>query len=112
MCGFIGRINGQVGHRSAPQLTASLQFLGRRGPDSHREWRSQDGKIELLHARLAIVDTDSRAHQPFTDDARGITVALNGEIYNYRELRSQLNDYSFRTESDTEVIVALYLAKG
>ena len=68
--------------------------------------------MELLHARLAIVDTDSRAHQPFTDDRSGITVALNGEIYNYRELRSQFSGYSFKTESDTEVIIALYFAKG
>ncbi|HKO42648.1 MAG TPA: asparagine synthetase B [Pyrinomonadaceae bacterium] len=112
MCGFIGRINGQPEHRLVPPLTASLQFLGRRGPDSHRDWMSQAGNVELLHARLAIVDTDSRAHQPFTDEARGITVALNGEIYNYRELRSQLSGYSFRTESDTEVIIALYLEKG
>lgn len=110
MCGFIGRIN--VKHRLAPPLTTSLQFLGRRGPDSHREWASHYQNVELLHARLAIVDTDSRAHQPFSDDAHGITVALNGEIYNYRELRSQLSGYSFRTESDTEVIIALYLAKG
>ncbi|HKO63278.1 MAG TPA: asparagine synthase-related protein [Pyrinomonadaceae bacterium] len=73
---------------------------------------SPDRNIELLHARLAIVDTDSRAHQPFTDAARGITVVLNGEIYNYRELRSHLSGYSFRTESDTEVIIALYLAEG
>ena len=113
MCGFIGRINGSKEERGArTALVSALRFIGRRGPDSHREWSSDGEHVELLHARLAIVDTDSRAHQPFTDKRSGVTVALNGEIYNYRELRSQLSGYSFNTESDTEVIIALYSSRG
>src|SRR5688572_10872530 len=110
MCGILGRVL-KTGAQTQ-SITAGLQFLDRRGPDSSRAWSSHDRHVELVHARLAIVDTDSRAHQPFTDKQHGVTVALNGEIYNYRELRSQLTGYSFRTESDTEVIIALYLAKG
>jgi asparagine synthase (glutamine-hydrolysing) len=109
----MGRLNSFGSDRSArPGLSAGLKFLGRRGPDSHREWMSSDGQVELLHARLAIVDTDSRAHQPFTDERNEMTVALNGEIYNYRELRAQLSSYEFRTQSDTEVIIALYVTHG
>ena len=113
MCGFIGRINSpNVDSAGAPSLSAGLKFLGRRGPDSNREWASSDGQVELLHARLAIVDTDSRAHQPFTDEKHGVTVAFNGEIYNYLELRAELSDYEFRTRSDTEVIIALYVTRS
>ena len=109
----MGRINGRNGAvLYRPSLTAGMKFLGRRGPDSHRTWKSDDGGVELLHARLAIVDTDSRAHQPFSDERNGLTIVLNGEIYNYRELRAQVSSYEFKTQSDTEVILALYVAQG
>lgn len=110
MCGILGRINFVT--NEVPAISAGLRFLARRGPDSHRTWSSRDGAVELLHARLAIVDTDSRAHQPFSDERNGMTVVLNGEIYNYRELRAQLSRYEFKTQSDTEVIVALYVTQG
>src|SRR6266496_2287116 len=113
MCGFIGRINRTNALGVVPkQLEAGLRFLRRRGPDSSNMWYSSDGQVELLHARLAIVDTDSRARQPFTDEKNGITVAFNGEIYNYLALCAELSDYEFRTRSDTEVIIALYVTRG
>ncbi|HKE57692.1 MAG TPA: asparagine synthase-related protein [Pyrinomonadaceae bacterium] len=108
MCGFIGRIS----RAEKSNLSAGLEFIGRRGPDSHREWSSADGQVGLLHARLAIVDTDSQAHQPFTDNEHGVTVAFNGEIYNYLNLRAECSDYEFKTRSDTEVIIALYVTRG
>src|SRR5262245_6580426 len=108
MCGFIGRIARPEGRK----LSAGLGFIGRRGPDSHREWSSADGQVGLLHARLAIVDTDSQAHQPFSDKEHGITVAFNGEIYNYLDLRAECSAYEFKTLSDTEVIIALYVTGG
>ncbi len=113
MCGFIGRINnqGSIFAQEYP-LAAGLKFLGRRGPDSIKEWKSEDGRVELLFARLAIVDTDSRAHQPLTDDERGITVAFAGEIYNYLELKDKLTGYPFKTHSDTEVLLALFALYG
>ena len=108
MCGFIGRIARPEGRK----LSAGLGFIGRRGPDSHREWSSADGQVGLLHARLAIVDTDSEAHQPFSDKEHGVTVAFNGEIYNYLDLRAECAGYEFKTQSDTEVIIALYVTRG
>src|SRR5206468_534545 len=103
MCGFIGRVGSPSRPtRVAPDLRAGLRFLSRRGPDSARLWESADHHASLLHARLAIVDGDERAHQPFVEHASGVTIAFNGEIYNYRELRDELRSYDFRTDSDTE----------
>jgi len=65
-----------------------------------------------VHARLAIVDQGGLAHQPMTDPDTGTTVAFNGEIYNYPELRSDLATYPYRTDSDTEVILAAYRTWG
>ena len=90
MCGFMGAV-GPGG-----DVARGLPWLSRRGPDSHRVWSSADGNVSLLHCRLAIVDTDPRANQPFSDSNHGITVALNGEIYNYRQLKREFADYSFK----------------
>lgn len=111
MCGFIGRIRPNP---LAPSrdLHAALPFLRRRGPDSDRRWTSGDLRIELLHTRLAIVDRDPRARQPWEDPERELCLVFNGEIYNYLELRAQLRDHPFRTTSDTEVLLALYARTG
>lgn len=106
MCGFMGGI-GLGG-----DVIRGLPWLRRRGPDGHGIWSSSDGTIKLLHCRLAIVDTDPRADQPFGNKALGVTVALNGEIYNYRALRREFAEYGFRTQSDTEVILAAYALHG
>ncbi len=94
------------------ELRRGLPRLARRGPDAQFLWESADRRVGLLHARLGIVDRDPRSDQPLTDAARGITVALVGEIYNYRELKRALRDYTFRTESDTEAVLAAYTLHG
>lgn len=111
MCGFIGRINRSLAEHARVPIGAGLWSLRGRGPDSARTWRSEDGRVELLHARLAIVDADPRAHQPLSTPDGALTVAFNGEIYNYVALRGEL-DYRFVTQSDTEVILALYALHG
>jgi asparagine synthase (glutamine-hydrolysing) len=69
--------------------------------------------MELLQARLAIVDPHSRSDQPFKLPQYGLTVAFNGEVYNYEEIRSTLEDrHSFQTQSDTEVLLASYALNG
>ncbi|RJS27904.1 asparagine synthase (glutamine-hydrolyzing) [Corallococcus sp. H22C18031201] len=89
------------------QMTASLRH---RGPDAQRA-RLLDG-VALGHTRLSIVDLAS-GHQPMHDEATGVTLVFNGEIFNHVELREQLaSGYAFRTRSDTEVILAAYLAWG
>lgn len=111
MCGFIGRILSDRDRAVSP-LSNALLFLHRRGPDSNATWRSVDGGVELLHARLAIVDLDGRATQPLVDTLHGLVLVFNGEIYNYVELRQELAAYPFRTGSDSEVILAAYALRG
>ena len=110
MCGFIGRIS-QI-EKGPDDLRRALPFLRRRGPDSQKLWSSADGYVNLFHARLAIIDKDSRADQPFSDKDSRVTVVFAGEIYNYPELKSIFPQYRFRTKSDTEIILAAYLAHG
>ena len=79
MCGFIGGIGRHL------DLRRGLPGLGRRGPDSQRIWTSADGGVSLLHARLAIVDRDARAHQPLQNREAGVTVALAGDAHAHRD---------------------------
>lgn len=81
----------------------------RRGSDSQHYWRSVSGAVELIQARLAIVDPFARSDQPFKLPEYGLTVAFNGEVYNYEEIRLSLQTkHSFQTQSDTEVLLASY----
>lgn len=111
MCGFIGRIIAPD-VKPLRRLDAGLSWLIRRGPDSQRLWSSPDSNCELLHAHLAIVDKTATAHQPFWDPINQLTVVFIGEIYNYIDLKTPDLNYQFRTQSDTEVILALYLKHG
>ncbi len=111
MCAILGRIK-TASTIDCGSVELGLRTLSRRGPDSHGVWSSDDGSIELLHTRLAIVDSDPRAIQPMRDVPNGLVVCFNGEIYNYRELRRELSAYPFKTESDTEVILAAYALRG
>jgi len=111
MCGFLGRLS-PAGFCPARPLSAGLPWLARRGPDSQNFWASASGEVEFLHARLAIIDRTERAHQPLSADGRDVTLMFVGEIYNHRDLRAGLSEYDFRTDSDTEVILATYLKHG
>lgn len=91
--------------------------IAHRGPDGaglflnhENDITPENPQVGLVHRRLAIIDLDERANQPFTD-GRGRWLVFNGEIYNYRELRKNL-DYPWKTQSDTEVLLAAYDAWG
>ncbi len=111
MCG----IAGHVARASGAELSwveAATDALRHRGPDDGRIWHSTDGRVAFGHRRLAIIDLSASAGQPMQ---RGpLCMAFNGEIYNFRELRSELEARGavFRTHSDTEVILAAYEAWG
>lgn len=109
MCGLIGGINLAGG---ADSIKRGVPWLKRRGPDSQGVWASEDGQVVLLHARLSIVDRDPRSNQPYFDPEQDIVVGFVGEIYNYSELKARLSDYDFQTESDTEVVLAVYSRYG
>ncbi|HYO10804.1 MAG TPA: asparagine synthase (glutamine-hydrolyzing) [Tepidisphaeraceae bacterium] len=123
MCGFAGVIAFDERYRcSAEQLARMSASVAHRGPDGEGSWISAGGDIStarphaaLAHRRLAILDPDPRANQPFAD-ARGRQLVFNGEIYNFRELRKELSslrpDDPWRTECDTEVLLAAYDAWG
>src|SRR5215212_6149632 len=88
--------------------------MASRGPDGAREWFSSDGGVALGHRRLSIIDLSEAGAQPMTSADGKLVVTFNGEIYNYKELRRELEakGYVFRSHSDTEVLLHLYADKG
>lgn len=113
MCGLTGYASRSVpGDRG--RLAASARTLFHRGPDDAGQWWSPDGRIGLGHQRLSILDTSDLGHQPMLLAERGLAVAFNGEIYNFAELRRELQGrgHSFRSECDTEVLLAAYAEWG
>ncbi|MFL5482613.1 MAG: asparagine synthase (glutamine-hydrolyzing) [Gemmatimonadaceae bacterium] len=110
MCGIVGSA-GTTGH---DLLGAQCTTLRHRGPDATGEWRSSDRRISLGHRRLSIIDLSAAASQPMADGGGSLQVVLNGEIYNYRELRRSLeqNGHRFRSASDTEVLLKAYTEWG
>ena len=109
MCGICG-IYSPSGITANDEQTVRqmMNLLEHRGPDGEGWWSSQTGVV-LGHRRLAIIDLLG-GHQPQFNETRDIGVIVNGEIYNYRELRSELTSlgHSFRTASDTEAVVHAY----
>jgi asparagine synthase (glutamine-hydrolysing) len=85
-----------------------------RGPDDAGEWWSSDGRVGLAHRRLSIIDLSPAGHQPMHDASGVLSIVFNGEIYNFAELRAQLIalGHSFRSHSDTEVILFAYRQWG
>ena len=110
MCGIAGFVSLTGGQPDRSRLAAMIATLRHRGPDE--TGLTIDGPAALSAARLSIIDV-AGGHQPIAIDG-GITVAQNGEIYNYVELRDELQRSGrlFRTSSDTEVIAHLYAVHG
>lgn len=99
---------------SPDRVKATLRALGRRGPDAqgHTVHHVGGAAVTLIHTRLAIIDLDPRANQPFERD--GLVLVYNGEIYNYVELKRELEGlgHAFTTASDTEVLVRAWRQWG
>jgi asparagine synthase (glutamine-hydrolysing) len=111
MCGIGGYISwGQ--HIVLKDLKSLVQSLIHRGPDSQEYWINNDQNIGLVHTRLSILDLSLEASQPM--HAYNASIVLNGEIYNFIEIRVELQKkgYFFNTESDTEVVLASYREWG
>ncbi|MCE3281652.1 MAG: asnB [Chitinophagaceae bacterium] len=107
MCGIAGMISpGKAVRGSVQQM---ISCISHRGPDGDGVWENETGTVILGHRRLAIIDLSQAAAQPMHYLDRYVIVH-NGEIYNYKELRSELQaaGYHFRSASDTEVILASY----
>ncbi len=107
MCGIAGLITRQPTAPANPSLVQRMtQCLSHRGPDADGIWHEES--IALGHRRLSIIDLTDGANQPLPDHTGRYVITFNGEIYNYQAIRQQLADYPFRTQSDTEVILAAY----
>jgi asparagine synthase (glutamine-hydrolysing) len=110
MCGFIGTYSDK-GDFNLQQCKQALNSISHRGPDNEGHYIS-DG-VFLGHRRLSIIDLSEDASQPFKAHNEEVFIVFNGEIYNYQELKSDLQaKVNFRSQSDTEVIVNGYLVYG
>jgi asparagine synthase (glutamine-hydrolysing) len=110
MCGIVGF----QGRFSPEFLTQAANLIAHRGPDDFGEWHSPGGEVGLAHRRLSVIDLSPLGHQPMTDALGTVVIVFNGEIYNFCELRRELErlGYGFRGHSDTEVLLALYRTHG
>src|SRR5512135_3062461 len=115
MCGIYGYLsrNGKID----PQILSGMgRALAHRGPDDEGEIIHDGARVcvGLGHKRLSIIDLSPAGKQPMCNEDETVGITLNGEIYNYRELRKELeeNGHRFRSHSDTEVVVHLYEERG
>lgn len=111
MCGIAGCWRTDEHVTSAAAVIASLAH---RGPDGHGEYRDPASGVLLAHTRLAIIDLSPAGHQPMLSADGRVALVFNGEIYNYRELKAELeaDGVRFRGQSDSEVLLELYLREG
>ena len=110
ICGFVSRRDIRL-----TQLKKMNDTMYHRGPDDSGEeiYEAADGySVGFAQRRLSILDLSALGHQPMHSENRRVSVVYNGEIYNFRELKEQLADYPFRSNCDTEVILAAYLKWG
>lgn len=108
MCGIAGIINLNKEPINKEKLKNMVKVIKYRGPDD--EGYYIDNNIGLGHCRLSIIDLSSAGHQPMSNKDKSLWIVYNGEIYNYIELRNELKKqgYTFRSNSDTEVIIHAY----
>jgi asparagine synthase (glutamine-hydrolysing) len=110
MCGISGIINFNDSPVTINELKLMSDAIMHRGPDGEGQWLNSASKVGLAHRRLSIIDLSEQANQPMHYANGRYTIAFNGEIYNYIELKKELvaKGYEFKTQSDTEVLMALY----
>ena len=110
MCG----IAGFMGDFDPALLEQMSQCIAHRGPDDADALWLPGKRLGLTHRRLSIIDLSPLGKQPMWDVTHTIVIVFNGEIYNYRELRERLiaDGYAFRSRTDTEVLLNLYMRDG
>ncbi len=116
MCGIAGVLNSSAAAREtlARDALAMADCLAHRGPDDHGLWTDLDAGIALTHRRLSIVDLSPAGHQPMISADGRFVIIFNGEIYNFQDLRPELEarGAKFRGHSDTEVVLEAFSAYG
>jgi asparagine synthase (glutamine-hydrolysing) len=116
MCGIAG-IHAYLDVAPAvdrAELARMNARMAARGPDGSGDWFSADSRVGFTHRRLAIIDLSERGAQPMHSVDGQLTITFNGEIYNYKELKAELEGkgFVFRSDSDTEVLLQLYADRG
>jgi asparagine synthase (glutamine-hydrolysing) len=112
MCGISGILAfNQVGAFYMINLAKSLDLLSKRGPDARGTYI--EDSFAVGHRRLSIIDTEYRSNQPMKDETERYVIAFNGEIFNYKSIRAELEEKGivFNTQSDTEVLLQNYILK-
>lgn len=109
MCGIVGILGGEL-----ENLGSANDLLGHRGPDDSGIFKNTEEGVGLAHRRLSIQDLSSLGHQPMFSEDKSVVLVFNGEIYNFKALRKRLIEggLKFRGNSDTEVLLNLYMLDG
>jgi len=113
VCGLTGFLDGEASRRD-DELRALLapmtERLRHRGPDDDGAWIDAGAGVAFGFRRVAIIDLSEQGHQPMTSHDGGLVLIFNGEIYNYRDLRSELEGLGdrFKGSSDTEVMLEAF----
>lgn len=110
MCGIYGMVADGAALRHPGVLAKMGEALRHRGPDGHAEFARPEAAIGT--ERLRIIDLHERADQPFAAPGSQVWLECNGEIYNAAEIRARFPDYPYRSKSDVETILPLYLERG
>ena len=112
MCGIAGHLFKYQDEESIDTLISLKGSLVHRGPDDSGIYQDRSQGVALVHTRLSILDVSSLGHQPMASEDGRVVLSYNGEIYNFKELRIELKSqgYDFSSQSDTEVLLRLYLA--
>ena len=116
MCGIVGSFTINPWLEDSTRFTAALDALHHRGPNDRglEVFTIGKGRLSLGHTRLSIIDLSTGGHQPMSCISGRYTIVFNGEIYNYRELRIEMQKlgYIFYTETDTEVLLVCWAHWG
>lgn len=105
MCGIAGIFGDS---RNPRQIISMLNAQHHRGPDDRGCWFDAAQRAAMAQNRLSIIDLSPAGHQPMWNHNETLVIAFNGEVYNHLELRAELHEYPYRSQSDTEVILAAY----
>ena len=114
MCGICGWVLPQGQKRDTAQLSSMADAIAHRGPDDRGYFVDERRGVALAHNRLSIIDLSSAGHQPMISDDCKTVLIYNGELYNFRELRKELEGlgHVFRSRTDTEVVLRSYIQWG